>query len=203
MQRSTVYLQRISDGEMVEAELCDEITEDQMVQWDTLWVPRMVEAVQRNIRRQLPREKWPEDLHWNWQNKIARRRELLGTRGLSLMCNKELQGLMIVDLTKGAKLPNQRGKPIVYIEYLATAPWNRSQIVEQPVYCGVGRAMVLAAIKLSRSEEFRGRIGLHSLPQSEKFYLSKCGMTPVGKDPSKEQLLYFEMTEEQATQFER
>ena len=48
---------------------------------------------------------------------------------------------------------------------------------------------------------YNGRIGLHSLPQSEEFYL-RIQMTDFGADEDhNEQLRYFEMTEEQARQF--
>lgn len=35
---------------------------------------------------------------------------------------------------------------------------------------GVGTALVTAAVALSEDEGFKGRIGLHSLPQAEDFY---------------------------------
>ena len=50
-------------------------------------------------------------------------------------------------------------------------------------------------------EGFKGRIGLHALPQSEGFYASKIGMTDMGKDPGYHDLRYFEMTAEQAENF--
>jgi hypothetical protein len=199
---STIYLQRIDDQQFVEASICDEITDTDLKRWEETWVPAMLEAVERNIRENLPREKWPQDLHWNWRKKVVSLRQLLGLRGFSILREDHLEGLMIVNLTKQARLPTQRGKPIAYVDYLSTAPWNRKEIVPKPRYRGVGRAAVLAAVKLSQSEEFKGRVGLHSLPQSEQFYERKCGMTPFEKDPKKQNLMYFEMTEEQATAFE-
>ena len=41
-------------------------------------------------------------------------------------------------------------------------------------------------LQLSRGEGFKGRVGLHALPQAEQFYREKCGMTPLGKDASKQ-----------------
>ena len=202
MDCSIIYLQRIDDGEFVEAMICDEITDRDLKRWEETWVPAMLGAVERNIRENLPREKWPQDLHWNWRKKVISLRQLLGLQGFSVIREDELEGLMIVNLTKQARLPAQRGKPIAYVDYLSTAPWNRREIDPNPRYRGVGRAAVLAAVKLSRAEEFKGRVGLHSLPQSEQFYERKCGMTAVERDPKKQNLMYFEMTEEQATAFE-
>ena len=59
--------------------------------------------------------------------------------------------------------------------------------------------LIRAAIAVSEEEEFRGRIALHALPQSEAFYTKF--MEDLGIDPSMERLRYFEMTEEQAHKF--
>jgi len=71
----------------------------------------------------------------------------------------------------------------------------------EPRYCGVGSIFIRTAIEVSRLEGFKGRIGLHSLPQSESFYGNKCGMTDLGKDSNYQDLRYFEMTPEQALSF--
>jgi hypothetical protein len=49
--------------------------------------------------------------------------------------------------------------------------------------------------------EFKGRIGLHSLPQANAFYANTCGMTDLGFDQDYEGLRYFEMTPGQAEAF--
>ncbi len=59
---------------------------------------------------------------------------------------------------------------MIYIDYLETAPWNQGGLVGRPRYGGIGTVMLAAAIRLSLNEGFFGRIGLHSLPQSEEFY---------------------------------
>jgi hypothetical protein len=53
------------------------------------------------------------------------------------------------------------------------------------------------SIQLSLDEQFHGRIGLHSLPQSDDFY-TKCGMTCLGPEPT---LNYFEMTRAKALEY--
>jgi len=52
----------------------------------------------------------------------------------------------------------------------------------------------------SEDEGFKGRLGLHSLPQADNFY-RKIGMTDLGQDASYQNLRYFEMTSEQARAF--
>jgi hypothetical protein len=53
---------------------------------------------------------------------------------------------------------------------------------------------------LSEEEGFKGRIGLHSLPQADEFYRLR-GMTDLGTDQTNQNLRYFEMTAEQARAF--
>ena len=46
-----------------------------------------------------------------------------------------------------------------------------------------------------------GRVGLHSLPQAEGFYKTRCKMTDFGKDSGYFDLTYFEYTGQQATEW--
>lgn len=116
-------------------------------------------------------------------------------------CGVDMQGLMLVS-TAGhpCRIPEQRGKDQVYVEFVATAPWNWPELVAEPRYGLVGRVLIATAVNLSVAEGFRGRIGLCSLPQAETFYANNCGMTDHGID-AKERLRYFEMTPDQAAAF--
>lgn len=49
--------------------------------------------------------------------------------------------------------------------------------------------------------DLAGRVGLHSLPQSEVCYASACGMHKVGIDAAYHDLTYFEYTAAAATTF--
>ncbi len=113
-----------------------------------------------------------------------------------------MQGLMLV-LTAGkhARIEPQRAKPLAYVHFLAAAPWNLGSIVDEPTYSLVGSVLLATAIHLGLEEEFQGRIGLHSLPQSETWYRDACGMTDFGPDASVQNLRYFEMTPKQASEF--
>jgi GNAT superfamily N-acetyltransferase len=80
---------------------------------------------------------------------------------------------------------------LVYIEALASAPWNR-KIVEDPPYLkGVGSALLAFARQRSLELGYQGRVGLHSLPQAEVFYQIQ-NMPDYGQDPDKDNLRYFE-----------
>ena len=88
------------------------------------------------------------------------------------------------------------------VEFVDAAPCNRSDIIRQPPrFSGCGSILIRAAIEFSKLEGYKGRIGLHSLPQSNSFYANKIGMTDLGPDPDYQNLRYFEMTPAQAEAF--
>jgi hypothetical protein len=82
-------------------------------------------------------------------------------------------------------------KRIVYIEAIATAPWNRGFIKSPPYLKGVGAALLMFAKQRSSALGYDGRVGLHALPISEGFYLRQQ-MSDYGEDPEKDNLKYFE-----------
>jgi hypothetical protein len=106
-----------------------------------------------------------------------------------------MQGLMMVAHSPYlARLAPDAGGPLVYIDYLESAPWNIRPLAESPRYGAVGMRLLWAAVEVSVAEGFAGRVGLHSLPQAEPFYEQACGMTNLGVDPDYESLNYFEFT---------
>lgn len=196
MTESLVYLRSGETGELIEATLFDEITPDHIGLWTQGWVPAMQAYCAGHPLRQKP-----EDSHWDWQRKAKVVNGILGYQSFAIVLQGELQGLMVTNDITSARLPQQFGKPLIYANFLATAPWNRPQIQDPPKFRGVGQVFVLAAVELSREAGFKGRVGLHSLPGAETFYEEKCGMTRLGRDSSHQNLFYFEMTETQAEEF--
>mgnify|MGYP000890751281 CR=1 FL=1 len=197
MTESTVYLLDSSSGKMVEATLSDEVTDEHLALWDRDWAPEMRAFAASGVHPT------PEDSHWDWKAKAQKWRTYLKYQSGALVCEGKLQGLMLLNNLESARLPEQFGKPIMYVEFVATAPWNRPELRIPPRFRGVGRIFILAAIHFSIDAGFKGRIGLHSLPKAEDFYENKCGMTRLGADSSHQNLTYYEMTETQAEAFRR
>jgi len=84
MEQSAIYLQRSGTHEDVDAELWDDITDLHLDQWRSTWVPMTDNAVRRLERANVPREKWPQDLHWDWDKKIDR--NLLTLQRFAITC---------------------------------------------------------------------------------------------------------------------
>ena len=140
------------------------------------------------------------DSHWDW---VAKARDAVSSMALetfALECAGDTQGLMLVNLASFAKLDSQRGRDLVYVELIATAPWNRSTQSQAGKYKGVGRVLIATAIHLSIEQGFGGRIGLHSLSTSQSWYRDTLGLTDCGYDGAKN-MHYFEMTDQQAQAF--
>lgn len=200
-ETSRIYLLDKAAGTAVEAELRDAIEEAQLVDWQTKWQPALIVVLQELARQRVPMAEWPQSWHWDWRTKMTQVAGLLAFRGFCVLCTGVTQGLMRVDLNKHAREPGQKAKPLVYVDYLEVAPWNRTDLGKTARYGGVGTALLSAAVELSLQEDFKGRIGLHSLPQSDGFYRDRCGMTDLGPDAQYQGLRYFEMTPEQARTF--
>jgi hypothetical protein len=98
-----------------------------------------------------------------------------------------------------ARLDTDRGLPLVYVDYLESAPWNLRSGSRQ--YLGVGQLLLREAVNRSIELGYRGRVGLHSLPQVEPFYERKCGLVGCGPDSEYYGLVYFEFTAERGTAF--
>lgn len=142
-----------------------------------------------------------EDAHWQWPEKVKERTGLLQWESYALRCNGRTQGLMFLDMLRRCRLASQQDLHLVYIDLVATAPWNRPGLTPAPIYRGVGGVLITEAILHSQDEGFGGRIGLHSLPKAEKYYREQFKMESLGPDPDYYGLTYFEMTAERATEF--
>ena len=140
-----------------------------------------------------------QDAHWQWASKADAIEGRLDWVSFALEGQGVAQGLMFAQTAGFAKEASQKGKPLVKVVLLASAPWNRPTLAAVPRFKGIGRILLGAAISLSFHEEFAGRVGLHALPQAETWYRDACGMTDLGVDGTG--MRYFETTEGQAKAF--
>ena len=178
------------------------------------WTPRLEDAWARAAIafRALPAKKqneqsWQEkqgkfgapDSHWDWNEK---NQSMLGSvhRIFALLDDEVVEALMRVDLSKPSRIQPAPYTPVVYVDYLAVAPWNRSTIQPQPRFRGFGKLLLGAAVSISVEEGMDGRCGLHSLMQSEGFY-RRVGMEDLGVDPAADRLRYFEFSPDTARKF--
>ena len=189
---------RHSDGSLVAASLVRGLNEQHIELWRAHWFPAREAALSKQAASG---QKLPEHAHWDWERKLRKVTGLLGFAGYAIECDGIPQGLMLLDLNQTAKVSKQKGKPLVYVQYVEVAPWNSELLVKPIRYRGVGSLLIRAAIERSIDEEFHGRVGLVALPQAEGFYRNTIGMTDLGPQLEAQGLRYFELTEAQANAF--
>lgn len=198
--RTEVLLFHRLRKEYVTATLIDGVSRQELESAEQAWKPVIKEALLRIKSQGQPR---PQHGHWNWLKKYDVVANYLSYQILGIECAGAMQGLMLIqNAATFSRIPSQGGKGLVYIHFLETAPWNISSLVPEPHYRHAGTALVSAAIDISKECGFKGRLSLHSLPQAESWYSGSCKMTDMGLDPKKSNLRYFEMTPEQATDFQ-
>src|SRR2546425_5256086 len=119
MTESRVFLRKSETNELVESSLLDEVTDHHLAMWNGSWRP----AMQAYCAGRVLRDK-PEDHHWDWKWKANEWRYLLGYHSFAIVCENDLQGLMVASDFKSARLQAQFGKPIVYVEW--RRDWTRT-----------------------------------------------------------------------------
>jgi len=204
MSLETVTLLDRRTNETVEAVLHMNLDRSRLVAVAIDWSPERLRALQRRLEQEATATQLPEHAHWNWAVKTLRYAHLQGYRCLGIEANGKMQGLIMVSLSNHlARSDPDAGKPLVYVEFVETAPWNDRTLTDDPVYKGVGRRLMQVVARLSVAESRDGRVGLHSLGQSKLFYTGACGMTAFGPDPDSDDLEYFELTAVQAQELMR
>lgn len=155
------------------------------------------------LRRSLPANQQPQSLHWQWWNKSTRlvpgAKEALG-----IIANGSCEGLMFLDfVSHRSRLAV--GKDLVYLDYVESAPWNWDipMLGQTRRFAAVGARLILVALEESNQQGFQGRLGLHSLPQSETYYSGFCDFTKLGPDHLVQNLTYFEADSKQAASFQK
>jgi len=170
------------DGLVVDADLLP-LSSDHLSQFERIW-KRMLQPSSEH------------DSHWDWVRKHRKVSNLPNYEAYALECDQMTEGLMFLecDFHHSRLEPD---KNLVYVDFIATAPWNRPSIQAPPEHRGVGTALFTFAVQRSFELEYKGRVGLHSLPSAEKFY-NTLKMIDFGSDDNYENLKYFELSTDEA-----
>ena len=76
-----------------------------------------------------------QDGHWKWDRKWDVLKDDLSKVFFAVECGDSTQALMIVDNSKYfCRHDDHSGCGLIYIEFVAVAPWNRSALVTNPNY---------------------------------------------------------------------
>ncbi len=196
MNTEAIQIVRKSDRSQVDCQLLSNLKPSDLLMVERQWEPARQLIHQHLLAAGTDRSCWPESLGWDWKRKAPLLAQL-AIGGYGIVESNAWQAVCLVDcVSHHSCLPGQLGKPLVYLDFIEIAPWNWNvaEIGQIGIFGACGTILFERVIERSFDEGFRGRVGLHALPQAESFYRDVCGMMPLGKDAAKENLIYFERT---------
>lgn len=150
-----VNLQQGNNNQLVEATLLNLAT-------------RHVNSFQQDWKTLL-RQFSQVDKYWDWAFKQRFATHDRNYECYAIEADARTQGLMMLE-TQWHKSRLSANRPLVFIEALAVAPWNRTQINQPPQFRRVGSVLLEFARTRSEALGYEGRVGLESLPEAEGFY---------------------------------
>ena len=140
MSSEAIQIERRSDGEFVDATLLTGLVPANLLIVEASWQPLRSVVVQELLAASVPQDEWPQSIGWSWARK-APQLQLLAASGYGVVCEQKWQGVMLTKTEPyRARLASDRGKPLVYVDFLEVAPWNWtiSKIGRTAQYKGVG-----------------------------------------------------------------
>lgn len=146
----------------------------------------------RNTWKPLLEKSEEDDRAWDWGAKFMNY-HYTSDEYYAIECEGRTQGLMLLDTD--FHRTRKGNKNLVYVHFLATAPWNRKRLMKAPRFSFVGPLLLRHALVRSEELGYRFRLGLHSLPGSETWY-ERLQLLDYGPDETYNGLKYFEFTEE-------
>jgi hypothetical protein len=123
------------------------------------------------------------DHSWRWRRIIGALRVRANSEALAIETDDgAIQGAIVYRIDARSQL--EPGQGAVYGDWLATAPRNRHWLVNPPYLRGVGKALLLAAVRHSYLLGLGGRVWLTSLPseRTQRFYVNR-GFQVIFENP--------------------
>lgn len=114
------------------------------------------------------------DHHWLWRKIIGVLRTQRNKEALAVETeDRAIQGAIVYRIDAISQVEPDFGA--IYVERLATAPRNRPWLVNPPHLRGVGKILLLAAVRHSYLLGLGGRVWLTSLPseRTRMFYVNR------------------------------
>jgi hypothetical protein len=193
MAEHKTKLRERAGGRLVDAIPHDRLLLDELFNAEAKWCVDRVQVLRAlahaGVKADSP--EWPESVHWSWAWKGAscratRLEEGGDARLFGIAAGGEWQALMFAVWEGHGALLKEGARPVIYVDYLESAPWNWpiKSINQSGRYGGAGTQLMELAVRWSYSMGYGGRVGLHALPQAATFYESQCGMANLGRDVS-------------------
>ena len=112
----------MADRAILDAELVTGLRPDDLIQIDREWLPLRQRVVRALNDAGVSSERWPESSGWNWVKKSAAL-GLMAIRGFGIRIDERWIGVSMINVAQyTAKLAPDQRKPLVYLEFIETAP---------------------------------------------------------------------------------
>ncbi|QEL16706.1 hypothetical protein [Limnoglobus roseus] len=122
-------------GAALKAMLHKELDESELIDVEIAWEPKRLRALKELRRSGADLTDLPQHFHWSWARKALQTSGMLAYRAFGIKFKRQMQGLMMVELASHvARLDPDKGKPLVYVDYVETAPWNAREFTSSPTY---------------------------------------------------------------------
>ena len=95
-ERSGVYLKDRRSGQFVEATLLEGLNRAEVEGAEAKWLPFLRKQLEKLKASGVPKEEWPEHLHWDWRQKYEATEGLLVYKMFGIECQSQMQGMMLV-----------------------------------------------------------------------------------------------------------
>jgi GNAT superfamily N-acetyltransferase len=195
-------------GQELSAELHDDLPIDALFEAEEFWAPERVRILRDCLLAKIATGLLPQSIHWCWSMKAFKMQGLtFGAlspyRLFGIKADNYWQGLLLGSCIGYQSRIEPKGRDLVYVKYVESAPWNwkLQKIGRTARFKGIGYQLMEMAVQWSIDLGFKGRLGLHALPQADSFYQDVCRMTDLGIDKAHQPLRYFEFSEQQAKKY--
>jgi len=108
------------------------IVEKNLEDFEATWKPAMADRMPTPANQADLIAANIQDRHWDWRQKAQLTDKLLEYQSFAVEANEMTQGLMITSSISFCRLPGQKAKPLIYVDFLAAAPWNRTNFTNTP-----------------------------------------------------------------------
>jgi hypothetical protein len=122
--------------------------------------------------------------------------EVPAPRGHVVLSSNGIEGIIVISPDPKMSRTDPDAS-LLYVRYLATAPWNREGGIPEIGFLGIGRLLVARAVLDSVASGHNGRLGLHSLPTASPFY-GAIGFDSLGADPAQRGMTLYELRPQSA-----
>ncbi|MCY2965429.1 MAG: hypothetical protein NT069_17645 [Planctomycetota bacterium] len=118
------------------------------------------------------------DGHWPWMEIAGKHRSWKKACACLRTADSWIQSAIAYDLHGSSLL--DKGDGCVFVDFLATAPWNRPRITSLPLYRGCGTELLVHVVAESYSNGLHGRVALIPIEDDVVEYYEDFGFRTTG-----------------------